>query len=153
LVSRKTYVRLLERVVILLASLSLAGSAQQPKWQGSWAASVGSGGTTAFAGTWNAVPGKTPDTVSGSWSLRDQNGTEVATGTWAAAKEDKGWKGTFQARRPSGQIYNGSWGAQVELSTTSQLSALFEAAIAKAVSGNWGTGGNLGGWTIRAFAQ
>jgi hypothetical protein len=141
------------RVVILVASLSLAGRAQQATWQGSWAASMGSTGTSAFAGTWNAVPGKDPDTVAGSWSLRDQNGAEVATGTWAAAKEGKVWKGTWQARRPSGQVYNGSWRAQVEISNTLQFSELFEAAIAKAVSGSWGIGNYTGGWTIRAYAH
>ena len=140
-------------MAILLASLSLAGVAEQPKWQGSWAASIGSSGTTAFAGTWNAVPGQTPNTVAGSWSLRDQHGAEVAAGTWAAVKEGKVWNGTWQARRPAGQVYNGTWRSQVELSTASPFSELFEAALAKAVSGTWGIGNAAGGWTIRTYAQ
>jgi hypothetical protein len=138
-----------------VAGLCFAGEAPQSTWRGSWAASIGSGGTTAFAGTWSAVPGKTADVVAGSWSLRDQTGAELATGTWAAAKEGKIWKGSWQARRASGQVYNGSWQAQVELPATSQFSELFEAAIAKAVSGSWGMGSQVGagGWTIRAYAQ
>jgi hypothetical protein len=75
----------------------------------------------------------------------------LATGTWAAGKEGKVWKGTWQARRPFGQVYNGAWRAPVELSATSHFAHLFELAIAKAVSGSWGMG-NLGGaWTIRAY--
>jgi hypothetical protein len=141
------------RTAILVASVSLAGGAEQPKWQGSWAASVGNGGATAFTGTWSAVPGQAADTVAGTWSLRDQNGAEVATGTWAAGKEGKVWKGTWQARGSSGQVYDGTWRAQVELPATSQFAELFEAAIAKALSGSWGMGNYAGAWTIRAYAQ
>ena len=90
--------RHLARTVVLLASLSLAATGEQPKWQGSWAASVGYGGVTAFTGTWSAVPGQAADMVAGTWSLQDQRGSEMATGTWAAGKEGKVWKGTWQAR-------------------------------------------------------
>jgi len=130
---------------LLLSGFSLAGG--QPTWQGTWAATAGSSG--AFAGTWNSVPGEAPDTVAGHWSLRDQNGAELATGTWAAGKEGRVWKGTWQVRRPSGQVYDGSWRAPVELPAGSH----FEAAIAKAVSGNWGLGRLAGAWTIRAYTQ
>jgi hypothetical protein len=137
--------------VILLPGFLLAGAADQPKWQGTWAATAGNG--AAFAGTWNAAPGEAPETIAGSWSLRDQNGAELAMGTWAAGKDGKVWKGTWQARRPSGQIYDGSWRAQVELPVTSHLPDLIEAAIAKAVSGSWRMGNYSGAWTIRASAQ
>jgi len=137
--------------VILLSSSSPAWAADQPKWQGTWAATVGSGG--AFAGTWTAAPGGAPDTVAGTWSLRDQNGTELATGTWAAGKVGKVWKGTWQARRPSGQTYDGTWRARTELPPTSHFSDLFEAAIAPAVSGSWQMGNYAGAWTIRAYTQ
>jgi len=137
----------------LLFCLCVAGGAEQPKWQGSWAASVGNSGATAFVGIWNAIPGQAADTVVGTWSLRDQNGGELATGTWAAAKEGKVWKGTWQARHASGRVYDGTWRTQVELPTTSQFTELFEGAIAKAVSGTWGLGNYAGAWTIRAYAQ
>jgi hypothetical protein len=103
-----------------------------------------------LAGTWSGAPGQAPDTIAGSWSLRDQSGTELATGTWAAGKNGKVWKRTWQARRPSGQVYDGAWRAEVELPVTSHFSGLFEAAIAKAVSGSWRMGGYSGAWTIRA---
>ncbi len=106
-----------------------------------------------LAGTWNAAPGKAPDTVAGTWSLRDQNGADLATGTWAAGRDGKVWKGTWQARRPSGQVYDGTWRAQLELPVASHLPDMFEAAIAKAISGSWRMGNFSGAWTIRAYAQ
>ena len=133
---------------VFLLSSFLLGAADQPAYQGTWAASATSG--AMLAGTWSAAPGQ-GDTVAGSWSLRDQNGAELATGTWAAGKEGKVWKGSWQARRASGQIYDGTWRAQVELPVTSHFSDLFEAAIAKAVSGSWRMGGYSGAWTIRAY--
>jgi hypothetical protein len=145
--------RTLAWTVILLSGFSVAAAAGQPKWQGTWAATAGSGGTAALAGTWNAVPGEAPDTVAGAWSLRDQNGAEVATGTWAAGKEGKVWRGTWQARRASGQVYDGAWRAQGELSATAHLSDLFESAIVKAVTGNWRMGNYAGAWTIRAYQE
>lgn len=126
--------------------------AAEPKWQGTWAATVGTGGT-AFAGTWDAAPGPGPDTTAGTWSLRDPNGTELASGTWAAGREGKTWKGTWQARRPSGQVYNGEWQAQPAQPATGHLSDLFAMALAKAVSGNWWMGKLSGAWTIRAYDQ
>lgn len=106
-----------------------------------------------FAGTWSAVPGEAVDTVAGTWSLRDQNGVEVATGTWAAGKEGRVWKGSWQARRASGQVSDGTWRAQIELPVASHLPDMLEAAIAKAVPGSWRMGNYSGAWTIRAYAQ
>jgi hypothetical protein len=138
--------------VILLSILSRPGGAEQPQWHGTWAATMGSG-AAMFAGTWDAVPGNAPDTVAGTWSLQDQNGTNLATGTWAAGKDGKVWKGSWQARGPSGQIYDGTWQSLVELPATSHMPGLFEAAIAKAVSGSWRMSNQGGAWTIRAYAQ
>lgn len=139
-------------VLIVLASFLPARGAGQPGWQGTWSAVIGTGGTI-FAGTWSASPGESPDTVGGAWSLRDQNGAELATGTWAAGKDGKLWKGTWQARRASGQVYDGTWRAQTALSGASSFAALFEAAISQAVSGSWRMGGLGGAWTIRAYVD
>lgn len=131
--------------------------AAEPQWQGTFAATVGSGGP-AFAGTWDATPGPTPDTVTGNWSLRDSKGAELATGTWAAGRkgktsQNKSWKGTWQARRPSGQVYNGDWESSAALPANAHFSDLFQAALAKAVSGSWWMGQLSGAWTIRAFEK
>jgi len=135
--------------VILLSSL--AWGADSPRWQGTWAATAGGG--VAFAGTWDAAPGSTPDAAGGNWTLRDQNGTELATGTWAAGKEGKSWKGVWQARRLSGQVYDGAWRVPAGLPATAHFSQLFEAALAGAMSGNWQMGSAGGAWTIRAYEQ
>ena len=139
-------------ICALIALLSLPAIAQQPKWHGTWAATVGNS-STVFAGTWTALPGESPETLIGSWSLRDQSGAELASGTWAAGKEGKVWRGTWQARRSSGQVYDGTWRAQIELPATSHLSDMFDAAIAKAASGSWRMGNYAGAWTIRAFTD
>jgi hypothetical protein len=120
-------------------------------WHGTWAANIAGG--AAFAGTWSAAPGQAPDTVGGSWALLDQNGTELATGTWAAGKEGKVWKGTWQARRLSGQVYDGTWHAQAELRSGAHFTDLFEAAITSAASGNWRMRNFAGAWTIRTYGQ
>lgn len=138
--------------LILLACLWPARGADQTGWQGTWSAVIGTGGGTVFAGTWNASPGQSRDTVGGAWSLRDQNGAELATGTWAAGKEGKLWKGTWQARRPSGQVYDGTWRAQAALSGAAPFTELFQAALSQAISGSWRMGGLGGAWTIRAYA-
>jgi hypothetical protein len=145
-------IRQLAWTVILLSSFSPARAADQPKWEGTWIASGGNR-EVAFAGTWNAIPGNAPDTVAGTWSLRDPSGVELATGTWAAGKDGKVWKGSWQARRPSGQVYDGTWRSQVDLPANVHFSELFEAAIAKALSGTWRMGAFAGAWTIRAYAQ
>jgi hypothetical protein len=137
--------------IILLSNFWTARAADQPKWQGTWAATAGTG-ATMFAGIWTAVPGAAADTVAGTWSLRDQNGAELATGTWAAGKEGKVWKGSWQARRASGQIYDGAWRAKVELPVSSHFAGLFDAAITNVVSGSWRMGSYSGAWTIRGQA-
>jgi len=138
-----------EWIFVLLLSLAMSGSGQPLRWHGTWAANLGNG-ATVFQGVWSAVPGEAPDTMIGSWSLRDQNGTELAAGTWAAGKGAKVWRGTWQARRSSGQVYDGTWSAPVELPASSHLSDLFEAAIAKSLSGAWRMGAYAGAWTIRS---
>ncbi len=37
----------------------------------------------------------------------DATGTTVAAGTWAARKDQKVWKGSWEARVRSGQLYSG----------------------------------------------
>lgn len=142
----------MKRLAVVLFLLATLLSAGEPGWQGTWSAVIGTGGPV-FAGTWNAAPGQSPNTVGGAWSLRDPNGAELATGTWAAGKQGKLWKGTWQARRSSGQVYDGIWKAQAPLSGAALFSAMFESALSQAVSGSWQMGSLGGAWTIRAYAQ
>jgi hypothetical protein len=59
----------------------------------------------------------------------DQAGATVAAGTWAARKDQKVWKGSWQARGRSGQLYSGTWRAQPQLPSSAGFSELFEFAL------------------------
>ena len=81
----------------------------------------------------------------------DQAGTTVAAGTWAARKDQKIWKGSWQARVRSGQLYSGTWRPQSHLPASAGFSELFEAALTKNASGTWEMGTAYSGtWSIRA---
>ena len=132
--------------------LSFSLLAAEPQWQGTFAATVGTGGT-AFAGTWDAAPGPAPDTVAGTWSLRDAKGVELASGTWAAGRKGKTWKGTWQARRASGQVYNGDWESSTALPTSAQFTDLLQTAFSKDISGSWWMGKLSGAWSMHAYPK
>ena len=141
------------RVLILFVSVWFAAAAQQKTWQGSWSATAGNG-STVFGGTWDAAVGNDPDTASGSWTLMDQSGATLADGTWAARKDQKVWKGLWQARGRSGRLYSGAWRAQSGLPAFARFSDLFEFALSKMASGTWRMGtAYSGGWSIRAYPR
>jgi hypothetical protein len=139
------------RAVLLLLTLSLAAAAQQKTWRGTWTANTGNGART-FAGTWDASLGEDQDTVVGNWTLVDKAGATVAAGTWAARKDEKIWRGSWQARGPSGGIYSGTWRARSQTPQAARISKLFEFALAKVATGTWRMGTAYSGeWAIRAF--
>jgi hypothetical protein len=151
--NRRRVMNRLARTLLVLLSLSLAAAAQPKKWRGTWSATVGSGGR-AFRGTWDATLGHDPDTVLGSWTVTDQAGATVATGTWAARKGEKAWKGSWQARAGSGQLFSGTWRAQSQLPASTPFSELFEFALTKIASGTWQIGTAYSGtWSIRAYPR
>lgn len=134
----------------LLLGLSLTG---QPKtWNGSWSASAGNG-AAVFRGTWDAALSSEPDTVAGNWTLTDAHGEAVARGTWAARKNEKIWRGNWQARTSSDRVYTGTWRAQ-SLPAAARFPALFESAVTDAVSGTWRMGSTYSGsWSIRVYPR
>jgi hypothetical protein len=141
------------RTILLLVTLSLAVAAQQKTWRGSWTANSGSGVRT-FGGTWDASLGDDQDTVVGNWTLVDKAGATVAAGTWAARKDEKIWRGSWQARGPSGGIYSGTWRAPSQAPPAALISKLFEFALAKVATGTWRMGtAYSGNWAIRAFPE
>jgi hypothetical protein len=134
---------------LLLLMLSLAVAAQPKTWSGSWSANAGND-SRAFGGTWDATLGDDPETVLGNWTMLDQSGATLAAGTWSARKDERIWKGSWQARLASGQLYSGTWQAQSQLRSPSHFSELFEFALTKAASGAWHMGNaHSGGWSIR----
>ncbi len=143
----------LVRAFLLLLSLSLAAAAQPKTWRGTWSATVGNG-VRAFGGTWDAALGDNPNIVLGNWTVMDQAGATVAAGTWSARKDAKIWKGSWQARVRSGQLYSGIWQAQSQLPASAGFSELFEAALTKVASGTWQLGTAYSGtWSIRAYPR
>lgn len=80
----------------------------------------------------------------------DQTGATVAAGTWAARKGQEIWKGSWQARGRSGQLYSGTWRAQSQLPASNGFSELFEPALTKVASRTWQMGtAYSGAWSIR----
>jgi len=137
-------------MLILLASLAAAGSAQSPKWNGTWSATAGS---RVFSGTWEAAESSDAATASGNWTLTDRSGTPLAAGTWAAGRSAKAWQGSWQARAVNGQTYSGTWRAQVQLAATAPMAEMFQAALASAIQGTWHMGAPAGAWSIRAYSR
>lgn len=136
-----------------LLILALPAAAQPKTWSGTWSATIGRN-ARAFGGTWEATPGDDPDTVLGNWSMLDRAGATLANGAWSARKDEGIWKGGWQARLASGQLYSGTWRAQSPLRSPSHFSELFEFAIAKAASGAWRMGAaHSGGWSIRTYSR
>jgi hypothetical protein len=143
----------LVRALLLLLSLSLAAAAQPKTWRGTWSATVGNG-VRALGGTWDAALGDSPNIALGSWTVMDQAGATVAAGTWAARKDQKIWKGSWQARVRSGQLYSGTWRAQPQFSSSAGFSELFEFALTKIASGTWQMGpAYSGAWSIRTYPR
>jgi len=141
------------RAILLLLTFWLAATAQQKSWHGTWTANAG-GGARTFAGTWDASLGDEPDTVVGNWTLMDKAGATVAAGTWAARKDEKIWRGSWQARGPSGGIYSGTWRAPSQVTPAARISKLFEFALTKVAGGTWRMGTAYSGdWAIRAFPE
>lgn len=135
----------LRRSVLLLLSACLL-----PVWaeelRGRWSATEG---RRTLRGAWVARPDAKSEWISGSWTLRNDSGATVARGTWAALKEQKAWRGSWQAHLPDGRSVSGTWTADVHASTASELAEMLELALAEMVSGTWQTGGLSGSWSIR----
>jgi len=135
--------------VLLFLIPMLPAAAPPQTWSGSWSATTGDAGT-AFGGTWDATPGDDPDTAIGNWALLDPSGATLAAGTWSARKDDRVWRGSWQARLASGRIYSGTWRAQAELRSPGHFAELFEFAVTQAAGGVWHMGAaHSGGWSIR----
>jgi hypothetical protein len=114
-----------------------------------WSASTRSG--RSLAGTWTGAIDLSTGTASGTWTVRDSAGRIAMGGTWSAAKEGREWRGTWRALI-AGQTkeQSGSWTAALDLPPDSQLGSMFSQAVQQAVSGAWQSGGQSGGWSIRA---
>jgi hypothetical protein len=114
---------------------------------GAWSATSG---TMALMGSWTAVPDAAHGTVTGTWTLNDNQGKTVMSGLWSASKANDRWYGNWRANveGQSGE-YTGSWDSSVEHKAGNQFTDLFEKAVFAVVNGTWRSGGKSGAWAIR----
>ncbi len=115
---------------------------------GTWSAASGS---LTLMGTWTAVADTAHGTVTGTWTLTDAQAKTVAFGGWSAVKSTDRWTGAWRAN-VTGRAgeYTGTWTSSVDLKATARFVDMFEKAAQTIVSGTWTTGGQSGGWSIRA---
>ena len=115
---------------------------------GTWSAASGS---LTLMGTWTAVADTAHGTVTGTWTLADAQAKTVAFGGWSAVKATDRWTGAWRAN-VTGRAgeYSGTWTSSVDLKANARFVDMFEKAAQSVVSGSWTTGGQSGGWSIRA---
>lgn len=115
---------------------------------GTWSAA---GGSLTLMGTWTAVADTTHGTVTGTWTLADAQAKTIAFGGWSAVKSADRWTGAWRAN-VTGRAgeYSGTWTSSVDLKANARFVDMFEKAAQTIVSGTWTTGGQSGGWSIRA---
>lgn len=105
-------------------------------------------------GTWSAQPDRDGVTCTGEWTLEDEAGQTVASGTWSARKLDNAWQGSWRALADGGRSAAGTWTAEMKPSRSSKFSDLFEAALAEVVSGAWRADDrHSGAWSIRTAPE
>ncbi len=132
------------QAVVRLDSAATAHGARS----GTWSAANGS---LTFMGTWTAVADTAHGTVTGTWTLSDAQAKTVAFGGWSAVKAADRWTGAWRAN-VTGRAgeYSGTWTSSVDLKANARFVDMFEKAAQTIVSGTWTTGGQSGGWSIRA---
>jgi len=140
----------------LAALLAAAVSAQTTSTiHGSWSATAGP--NQVWQGTWTGElsPAK-PNVAQGSWTLLNRSNQIAARGTWSAAKTEKVWSGSWQARvaterGATGRLLSGSWRTQISDTDVRSLAELLEYTFREQVSGSWASGRLAGAWSLRAF--
>ncbi len=126
----------------------LLGQVSRPPFQGQWVATAG--GLQSFRGKWSAraLPG-TPNGVQGSWTLLDEGGRVLATGTWTARKIGTVWRGAWSARSDRGGALTGTWEATQPRGSGKAFQDLFQLTLEKQVSGAWATRRKSGQWWLK----
>ncbi len=135
-----------------ISSFGAGAQQQSPVFQGSWTASVGSGGHV-FRGTWSAQAApQTPDSLQGSWTLLNDSGEVALQGTWSARKSPRAWHGTWSALAAGGGSYSGTWDANLDGSAGETLQEMLKRTLEKPVAGSWRSGRYQGFWWLNGSA-
>ena len=142
----------MRRIVTLIAAIALIASpgAGAQSSIGNWSAN-GSG--LLLTGGFTVVPDTATGTVTGTWTLRNNDGSTIAQGGWSAARNEREWSGAWRAVvSGSNREYQGTFTAAVPLKSSAKLPEMFALAVKQIVSGTWASGGNTGAWSIRVAA-
>jgi hypothetical protein len=140
---------------VLTVLLAATAPAQTTTIQGSWSATAGP--NQVLQGSWTAdLSPATPNVAQGSWTLLNRSNQITARGTWSAAKTEKLWSGSWQARvatarGAAGRLLSGSWRTQISSTDVRSLAELLEQTFGEQVSGAWASGRLAGAWSLRAF--
>jgi hypothetical protein len=105
-------------------------------------------------GTWLAqVSQGTPNAASGSWSLLNDAGEIVLTGTWSARKTSKSWEGSWAARAKNGRALSGTWSAALADFKGKTMQEMLALTIEKQIGGAWQSGSYQGNWWLEGSGK
>ena len=140
--------------VCLLAALGALNVCAQdqpdnaPVLSGRWLATVGDART--MRGKWigQTLPGQ-PNEAQGSWTLSNDSGKTVMTGTWSAKKTAGGWQGSWSAEDRAGKHVSGTWKADPNPHLKGTLQSMLELTSKQEIAGTWRSGGVRGDWWLK----
>jgi hypothetical protein len=123
-----------------------------PVLVGSWTATAGP--NQIYGGTWSAQTSlHDPNAARGAWSLLNEAGEILQTGTWSAQKTGQGWQGTWTARPMKGQSVSGTWTADAANLNAESFAEMLKRTATKEVSGSWRSGRHQGNWWLKGSPQ
>lgn len=120
-----------------------------PVLSGRWLATVGDAHT--MRGKWigQTLPGQ-PNEAQGSWTLSNDSGQIVMTGTWSVKKIASGWQGNWSAESRTGKHVAGTWKADPNPDRKGTLQSMLELTSKQEISGSWRSGGLRGDWWLKS---
>jgi hypothetical protein len=136
---------------LILSSCALAQEAS-PVLGGSWTATAGA--NQIFRGTWSGQASlHNPNAARGSWTLFNDASEILLEGTWSAQKTAQGWQGTWTARSEKGQLFSGTWAADVANLNPETFAEMLKRTATREVAGSWRSGRHQGNWWLKGSPQ
>jgi len=134
-------------ILLALSAHRLVAQSAVTELHGSWSATAGPSQT--FWGTWTAqVSPDKPNEAEGTWALFNNRAEIVVEGTWAANKARSEWLGSWAARTLPGQLYSGTWTADIPGSGDKSFKQMLEWTLEKDIFGSWRCGASKGQWRL-----
>src|SRR5215469_3128696 len=135
---------------LLAAALAVMGTlAQEPalELRGAWSATTA---TQTLGGAWGAeISPRNPDSTAGYWTLLNDAGERMLSGTWSARRTGSHWNGTWMARTTQGRSFSGVWDADIEGSKAPTFVDMLRQSFEREVAGTWRSGRYSGSWWIK----